>query len=220
MTRRKALTAREFLDQRPLGPSDPAVRAKLAQQADERRARELEYARAGEPLVADLRSVGYDVDSVWDLVNIRDDYPDALPVLVRHLVKPYPPVIRDGIARALAVGRALFAWDLLYSLYLSEPDRGVKDGLATALSAMVDRTHLAELLGLLRDRRHGPSRILLLRGVTRLRDPRGAAAIEELADDPDLRKQIEIILRRKRMNRDRHRESGRPGRGVVPRPGR
>jgi hypothetical protein len=205
MTRRKALTAREFIDQRPFGPMDPAVRANLARQADERRARELEYARAEEPVVADLRSVGYEVGSVWDLVNIKDDYPDALPVLARHLVKPYPPVIKDGLARALAVGRALFAWDLLRDQYLSEPDRSVKDGLATALSAMVDRAHLAELLGLLRDRRHGPSRILLLRGVQRLRDPRGAAAIEELADDPDLHKQIEIILGRKRMNRDRHR---------------
>jgi hypothetical protein len=68
---------------------------------------------------------------------------------------------------------------------------------------MVDRTHLAALLDLLRDRRHGPSRLLLLRGVTRLRDPRGTAAIEELADDPDLRKQIEIIRSRKRRRRMR-----------------
>jgi hypothetical protein len=204
VTRRKAITAREFIDQRPFGPPDPAVRAKLARQAAERRARELEYAHAAEPLIADLRSVGYDVSSVWDLVNIKDDYPEALPVLARHLVKPYPPVIKDGIARALAVGRALFAWELLHDLYLSEPDRSVKDGLATALSAMVDRTHLPELLGLLRDRRHGPSRILLLRGAQRLRDPSGAATIEELADDPDLQKQIAIILRRKRMRRDRH----------------
>jgi hypothetical protein len=205
MTRRKALTAREFIEQRPFGPPDPAVRANLARHAAERRARELEFARAEEPLVADLRAVGYDVGSVWDLVNINDDYPEALPVLARHLVRPYPPVIKDGIARALAVGRALFAWDLLHDQYLSEPDRSVKDGLATALAAMVDRAHLAELLGLLSDRRHGLSRVLLLRGVQRLRDPRGAAAIEELADDPDLQKKIEIILRRKRMNRDRHR---------------
>jgi hypothetical protein len=203
MTRRKALTAREFIAQRPDGPPDPAVRAKLARLADERRSRELYYERAAEPLLTDLRSVGYDVGSVWDLVNVEDDYPDALPVLVRHLVKPYPPVIRDGIARALAVGRALFAWDLLYEQYLTEEDRSVKDGIATALSAMVDRAHLDALLGLLRDRRHGPSRILLLRGVQRLRDPRGRAVIEELADDPDLRKQIEIILRRKRMRGDR-----------------
>jgi hypothetical protein len=203
MTRRKALTAHEFIEQRPDGPPDPAVRAKLRRLAEERRSRELYYQRAAEPLLTDLRSVGYDVGSVWDLVNVEDDYPDALPVLVRHLVKPYPPVIRDGIARALAVGRALFAWDLLYEQYLTEEDRSVKDGIATALSAMVDRAHLDALLGLLRDRHHGPSRILLLGGVQRLRDPRGRAVIEELADDPDLRKQIEIILRRKRMRRDR-----------------
>jgi len=205
VTRRKALTAREFLAQRPDGPPDPEVRARLQRQADERRTRQLEYARAAQPLNADLAAVGYPVSSVWDLVNIRDDYPAALPVLVRHLTRPYPPVIRDGIARALAVGRARFAWDVVYEQFINEQERTVKDGLAVALSGMVDRAHLPAMLDLLRDRSHGPSRLLLIIGVQRLRDPRGTKALEELADDPDLRKQIEIIHHRKRLREARRR---------------
>ena len=205
VTRQKALTLKEFLAQRPDGRPDPQVRARLEREQAERRARQREYARAGEPLNADLASVGYPVSSVWDLVNIHDDYPAALPVLVRHLTRPYPPVIRDGIARALAVGRARFAWDLVYEQFMNEQERTVKDGLAVALSAMVDRAHLPALLALLKDRRHGPSRLMLIRGVQRLRDPRGTAAIEELADDPDLHNQIEIIRHRKLTREARRR---------------
>jgi HEAT repeat protein len=201
----KPMTAHEFLAQRPNGPPDPAVRARLAREQDERRRRELEYTRAAAPLVADLRTVGWDVTSVWDLVNIDEPYPEALPVLIRHLVRPYPSVIRDGIARALGVRQAIFAWDLLREQYVAEQDPQVKDGIAVALANMVDREHLDDLLGLLRDRRHGQRRLLLLRGLQRLRDPRARAALEELADDPDLHKQIEIILRRRRKRRGRSR---------------
>ena len=48
-------------------------------------------------------SVGWDVSSVWDLVNIDDAYPEALPVLVRHLGRPYPAVIRDGMIYGLGI---------------------------------------------------------------------------------------------------------------------
>ena len=199
MTRRKAMTVGEFLASRPEGPPDPEVRARRARQQEERRRRELEYKRAEEPLLAELRSVGWEVGSVWDLVNIDVAYPQAHPILVRHLVRPYPPVIRDGIARALAVRSAIFTWDVVREQYLTERDQYVRQGLAAALAAMVDRAHLDDLLVLLRDRRHGTSRSILLRGLQRLRDPRARAALEELAADPDLKKQIGIILHRRHL---------------------
>src|SRR6266699_1503837 len=55
MTRRKAMTAHEFLGRWP-EPPDPAVRARLAREKEERRRRELEYKSAEEPLLAELRS--------------------------------------------------------------------------------------------------------------------------------------------------------------------
>jgi hypothetical protein len=174
------------------------LEAKRAARAAEHRKLELEWQRAAAPLVEDLRSVGWDVSSVWDLVNIDEAYPEALPVLVRHLGRPYPAVVRDGIARALAVRRAVFAWDVIRDQYLKENDRGAKDGLATALGAMVDRQHLDELIALVTDRRNGPSRLLMLRGLRRLRDPRAYSTLEKLVDDPDLYKEIAIILRGRR----------------------
>lgn len=43
------------------------------------------WRKAEQPIVADLRVVGWDVDSVWDLVNTSDPYYEALPVLMDHL---------------------------------------------------------------------------------------------------------------------------------------
>ena len=174
------------------------LEAKRAAHAAEARKQELENRKAAAPLLEELRSVGWDVTSVWTLVNIDEAYPEALPVLVRHLGRPYPAVVREGIARALAVRRAVFAWDVVRDEYLKENDRDVKYGLAAALGGMVDRQHLDELIALVTDRRNGPSRLFMLHGLQRLRDPRAASTLEKLEDDPDLYKQIAIILRRRR----------------------
>jgi hypothetical protein len=54
-------------------------------------------------LVTDLAAVGWPVESVWDLVNTSKSYPEAIPVLLQHLPRPYHKRTREGIVRALAV---------------------------------------------------------------------------------------------------------------------
>ncbi len=54
-------------------------------------------------LVAELRAVGYEVDSVYDFVNTHEEYSDAIPILIRHLDLAHEPVIRGGIVRALTI---------------------------------------------------------------------------------------------------------------------
>lgn len=60
-----------------------------------------------ELLVADIRRAGYPVrESVWELVNTADSYPEAIPVLLKHLKRPYSDRLKEGIARALSVREA------------------------------------------------------------------------------------------------------------------
>jgi hypothetical protein len=40
-------------------------------------------------LVQALCEVGLDLNSVWDLVLIREPYPQAIPILIEHLDHPY-----------------------------------------------------------------------------------------------------------------------------------
>ncbi|MEA1675820.1 hypothetical protein [Nitrospirillum sp. BR 11163] len=162
------------------------------------------------PLLADLHAVGWPMGSVWDLINMhtRVRYPEAIPVLLRHLMLPYSDRIRDGIARARAVPEpeARAAWPLLVAEYrkapmgqgivalgdTSEYRLGAKDGLACALSILVTEATLPDLIELTRDRSLGESRVLLLSALKKRRNknPLVAQVIAELADDPDLRKEI------------------------------
>ncbi|MFL5293866.1 MAG: hypothetical protein ACJ79U_20290, partial [Myxococcales bacterium] len=49
--------------------ADPAFVSRRAKQEAERQRRGSDLGRAEEPLVADLRAAGYEIESVWDLVN-------------------------------------------------------------------------------------------------------------------------------------------------------
>ena len=89
--------------------------------------------------------------------------PSALPILLEHLQRPYPAAVREGIARALAVRKASFAWGVLTHLYRSEQEVRVKDGLAVAICAVANAEVIDDLIALARDTRQGPSRLLLFR---------------------------------------------------------
>jgi hypothetical protein len=143
------------------------------------------------PLAEDLRLAGWDVKTAWDLVNTATPYPSAIPVLLRHLGEPYLDRNREGIARALAVRDAAYAWPILKAAYeLAPVDSGAKSGLAVALSATASDETITELAILAKDRANGSSRLLLLDGLRRSRSSVARDALTELADDPDLAKEI------------------------------
>ncbi|MEA3044450.1 MAG: hypothetical protein QOH47_2288 [Sphingomonadales bacterium] len=151
------------------------------------------------PLLADLRLVGWNVDSAWDLVNTRTPYPEAIPVLLDHLRRPYSDRVRDGIARALAVPDARHAWPSLVAEYRAAPlDSEVKDGLAIAVAQTSSNAVLEQLITLAFDRSLGGSRLFLLRPLRRSRQPTAKLALAELADDPELAKEIASWRKRKR----------------------
>ncbi len=196
------------------------VRAKLTDE-EKARLREINKARQQEraersarlrveegPILADLRAIGREVESVWDLVNTSTRYPEAIPILLRHLPLPYSDRTREGIARSLAVfeTEVCKAWPRLVEEYRKAPmgwgiiapgdtkeyRLGAKDGLACALAASVTDERLPELIALAKDRALGESRILLLSALKKRRNknPLAKQAIAELASDPDLQKEI------------------------------
>lgn len=188
MPRRKGMTAEEWFAIRAADPAYQKMRAeKDAALAEKERIFEDDAA----PLSEDLKLVGWDVKTAWDLVNTATPYPSAIPVLLRHLNKPYLDRNREGIARALAVPDAAYAWPILKAEYLSAPaGSGAKSGLAVALSATANDEVIEELATLAKDRANGDSRLLLLDGLRRSRSPIARDALKELANDPALAKEI------------------------------
>lgn len=194
--RRPEITAQELMAELKADPEWVAARER---EARERQRRAAEWREAEAPLVEELSGAGFDVQSAWDLVNTSEPYPAALPILLRHLERPYPDRVREGIARALAVRDAKFAWGTLKALYEREKaGSDAKGGLAVALAAASDDDVIDDVIALARDARHGDSRLLLLRALERSQNPRVPKALEELAADAALREEIRAIRSRRR----------------------
>ena len=192
MSKRKGKTAAELMAELE---RDPQYIAQRRLRVEERRRKEAEYARAEAPLVKDLREAGLAINSVWDLVNSPGLHAPPLSMLLEHLQRPYPDAVRDGIARAMAVPEAKFAWHTLFTLYQEIGEPRTKDGLAVALSAIADRQNIDEVVQLIRDPRHGRSRILLLSSLGKLPPLQARKALMDLGGDPALQKEARRLLR-------------------------
>ena len=176
--------------------NDPAFLERRRRQQEERRRGEEADAQAEAPLVQELREVGVLIASVWDLVNAGNQFSQSLPILLKHLQMPYPVPVLDGIARAIAVPEAKFAWPVLVRLFRESTARQIKDALAVAISNIADDDVLDELVELASDPEHGESRILLLDALGRLSRSDTRNVLMALGADPELRKEVQRILRR------------------------
>ncbi|MEP1571250.1 hypothetical protein [Roseibium album] len=114
-------------------------------------------------MVEELNNAGFDVCSVWDFVNLDNNYYKAKDILFNHLEIKHHPRILEGIARALAVpefGDDDRLWATLIKMYVNTlPDseieiseeRGLQQGIATALSVLTTPSRLEALKNLLKE---------------------------------------------------------------------
>jgi hypothetical protein len=196
MTERKGLiTAAEHM---ALLQEDPVWVARNAE-GEARLKQRLEQSRTEQAkLLADLRDVGIQVESVWDFVNTADKYPTAIPVLLRHLVMPYSKRIKEGIVRALTVDYA--GPDVLRELikqFLEQSDdsaNSLKWVLGNAISEVATPADAGTMIELATDPTHGEARDMItqrlprvVKDKTRLRE-----ILQYLVDD----KQMERYARR------------------------
>ena len=155
------------------------------------------YSRAERPVVEALQASGFDVESVWDLVNTKEPYIGALPILLAHLQRDYPAKVREAIARAMAVPDSRFAWQTLLSLFKRDFDRepnGVKMAVGLALSAAADDSVMSDVIALVSDPRHGQNRIVLIAALKRSRTANARAALEAARNDAELQAEVSRLL--------------------------
>ncbi|NOU23507.1 MAG: hypothetical protein HOO93_17305 [Methyloglobulus sp.] len=108
-------------------------------------------------LVEELNQAGFLVTSVWDFVNSKNYYSDAVPILIKHLKTKHHPKILAGLARSLAVTQ--FSnnddlWNLLVDLYektlsdseINNPvERGLQEAIAVALECLAIESRIDSL---------------------------------------------------------------------------
>ena len=179
--------------------ADPEWVAKRAEE-QRLRAEQIERLRQEQaPLVAALAEVGIKVRSVWDLVKTSSPDPNAFPILLEHIGRPYSSKIIEGIARSLAVRSArTVAWEPMLKLARSLPDdwdEYTRDSLFVAISAMARPDDLPVLISLISDVGMGSHRLFFVRNLMRSKRAEARETLLRLKGDPDLRKEIAARLR-------------------------
>lgn len=179
---------------------DPEYLRRRAEQEKVLAERKADLSKAASPILADLASVGIMTDDVWKIRTEDKENAKAIPILLDHLQRSYPSIIRAGIAQRLAVrATRKIGWRILVDQYRKTDvsDDHVKQSIASALAGASDDSVIDDLIGLAKDKSQGNSRVLLLRGIRRSRRPEARQAIEELANDPDLAKEIRSWRKRR-----------------------
>jgi hypothetical protein len=149
MAKKPRRTAAEFMAELQANPE--WVEQNAAREA-KRAAAEAQFRIEEEPIIAALARAGFEVGSVWDLVNTNKSYPAAIPVLLDHLRQSYHARIREGIIRALTVKEAkgLAGGDIIRELR-QEADSENRWALANALTVIAARGDAAAIKALLDD---------------------------------------------------------------------
>lgn len=181
-------------------PEDQRTKQREAEEA-ERQAGVRELTRAEQPIVADLRSAGLEVNSVWNMGNNGRPNPAAIPVLLKHLqIGGYPDRVMAMLGHQLAMKEANFAWDTLREHYLKARGPAEQEGLAAALAESATSAQLDALIDLMGEDSRDDSRLLLLRAIKRVgrRGGRGREVLESFRDDPMFGKQAQLLLKTRR----------------------
>ena len=154
-----------------------------------------------------LAMIGIEVQSIYDLVNTKDDYAQAVPILLEWLSKAQHDRIKEGVARALTFKKAgtKAARTLVDEFERYDADTPSKEGtkwaISNAISEAADSTMTGDLSRLLLEKKHGMARQMLAIALGRIarRDParreRALEVLLSLLDDPIVQGHAVIGLR-------------------------
>jgi hypothetical protein len=155
-------------------------------------------------ITAELRALGYEIDSVYELRNRYDRWPDAVPVLAAWLPRVSALGLQESMLRSLTVRQARkHALDAVIAAFVDievpEGDRhaaGVRWAAGNALEVLWDDSRFEELRALCVDQSYGPARQMVVRGLARSKRPEAVETAIALLDDDDVRVPAVLALRR------------------------
>ena len=153
------------------------------------------------PLVKELQAAGFKVHSAWDFVNTSKGYVDAIPILIRHLSKPYHPRNKEGIVRALAVREAKgIACKALLEEYLkaSKDDFHYRWTFGNTMERVITKEYISEVLEIVKNPDNGDSRHMFIRALGKLKAQDAKKTLEKLVkgDSEVIAKEAEKALKK------------------------
>lgn len=145
-------------------------------------------------VTAELQKVGIRINGVYDLVNSRRSYKEAIPVLVKLLPSIKDDRIKEGVVRALAVKEAV-GGDVSRAMIRefegispSPPPsmQALKWAIANTLSVVARDPVFEEIAALVRDKRHGKAREMLAVALGNMKDSRVIDVLVKLLNDDEV----------------------------------
>ncbi|MGP0059299.1 MAG: HEAT repeat domain-containing protein [Beijerinckiaceae bacterium] len=169
---------------------DPDYRARVVSKNAARARAIADFELNSRPVLDDLRSIGIQVNSLDQLRESGKKYKTVIPLLTSWLTKTDNDKVREAIVRALTVPWAAdLAEKPLIDLYLSLDNSGndsLRWAIGNALSVVATDRYFDQLLEIVRNRRHGTTRQMIVLGLANKGGERIESALIDLLADPDV----------------------------------
>ncbi|VBA32256.1 hypothetical protein LAUMK4_05706 [Mycobacterium persicum] len=155
-----------------------------------------EEAKPRQAMKRDLHAAGIPEETVWQLVNSPNDYPQVVPIMVdwlRHIDERVPAgedrdVLREGLIRNLITKHAKGdrnAIDVLFSQFAVDPPvrRYVLEAAGLALAKICDRSDFPRVAALIRCERDFPTKSVLVQWIGQIKTEEAKKlAVSQLAN--------------------------------------
>lgn len=140
-----------------------------------------------------LKKAGIEVDSIWDLVNTKNPYPEAIPVLVNVLEEGVEDInTKEGVIRALTVREIKNYKDRVSSMLIKEynclpKDKlGIKWAIGNIMEITITQNHEDEIIKIVKDKKNGISRQMFVLALGKLKSKKVEDTLIELISDDEV----------------------------------
>lgn len=165
--------------------ADPDYSARMHELDQQRLATTKLYLEAARPILKQLASRGFLVESLSEL-RLTPDCAGAVTVLVEWLPRVTNPYLKEDLVRTLSVPWAASAAPALIAEF-KRADGPMSDGLrwaiANALAVVADDSVLGELVPLVEDKKYAKAREMLTLALGNMRNPLAVDVLIRLLDD-------------------------------------
>ena len=132
----------------------------------------IEYAKEHKLLTEELASVGIRITTLSDLVNTNKKYPEAIPILIRHLQIKYSDAVKETIIRSLTVSEAKgLAVPLLLKEYHNthNENQNLRWIIGNAVNVTITKNDAADIIPLVLYKENGWSREMFVAALGKIK---------------------------------------------------
>lgn len=134
-----------------------------------------------------LQKIGIFINDIYDLVNTKKPYPDAIPILLDSLKQGIEDInLKEGVIRALAVKEAIGkANHILIAEYNEIPNDKtmLRWAIGNTIYTTITKNDIESILTIVQNKKNGISRQMFVAALGKLKSEKVESALIKLLDD-------------------------------------